>query len=79
MKHTLYLSDAIDEKVNAQKLGEFDTIQQMWELSYQQDIGNRKMYCRYLMGKEFTSIDFGSWSKFLLVEPPLGIEDLEKA
>lgn len=77
MKYTLYLSNAIDAKVNSKVLGKFDTIEQMWALSYQQDIGQRHMYCRYLMGSEFTSIDFGSWGQFLLVEPPLDISLLE--
>ena len=76
MKHRLYLSESIDSKINETLLGEFDTVQEMWALSYSCDIGKRSQYCRYLMGKEFTSIDFGSWSKFLLVEPSLSMEDL---
>ena len=76
MKHRLYLSESIDSKINETLLGEFDTVQEMWALSYSYDIGRRSQYCRYLMGAEFTSIDFGSWSKFLLVEPSLSMEDL---
>lgn len=77
MMHKLYLSESIDEKLNAKYLGEFETTQEMWALSYKTDIGRRSYYCRYLMNENFTSIDYGSWSHFLLVEPPLTIEELK--
>ena len=76
MKHALYLSENIESIEGAALLGYFNTIEEMWALSYKNDIGRRSRYCRYLMGKEFTSIDFGSWNRFLLVEPPLTTEEL---
>lgn len=78
MSHKLFLSHSIEEKVDAKYLGEFNSVQEMWALSYAHDIGRRSQYCRYLMFPDYTSIDFGSHSMFLLVEPPFTMEELNK-
>ena len=80
MKHTLYITNSI-EKIDetAEKIGEVEKWSEIWKIvdpiinarGYRQE-----PYHRHLLCEDVTYIDFGSWSKFLAIQPPFTLEEL---
>ena len=80
MKHTLYITNSIEEiDETAEKIGEIEKWSEIWKIAnpiisargYHQEPYHRQLFC-----KDATYIDFGSWSKFLAIQPPFALEEL---
>ena len=78
-KYCIFLSDSISVLVNEELLGKAKTFKEVREVinreldkrGYQQD-----SYWRYSLDSNATFIDFGSWSKFIAVVPPISMQEL---
>ena len=79
MDHKIYLSTEFDSiSADAAYIGSASTIREMWQkIHHYFDEHNIKSepYCRYMMAKDITTIDFGSWSKFIIISPAFVAED----
>jgi hypothetical protein len=80
MKHSVYLSASI-ESLTKDKIfiGEAATADEMWRIvdKFLKENGFRKeKYCRYIMKEDVTFIDFGSWTRFIVVEPAFTHKEL---
>ena len=79
MKYKIFLTDSIEVLKNEVEIGAADTIEELMAqaVDYFDEAGiHSEEYWRYLMGDIATFIDFGSWSKFLAVVPPVTMADL---
>ena len=83
MKYKIYLSQAIAiDKLSddAELIAEVETPAEVMDIvtatakDFRKD--NPPPYYRYLMGDKITFIDYGSWSKYIAVEPALRAEEL---
>lgn len=79
MKYKVFISDSINILENAEFIGDADTYQEACQIL--SDIVKKKsfhsdLYWRIIMESTATFIDFGSWSKFGAIVPPVSIEEL---
>ena len=78
MKYKIYTSDWIDELVNEQLIGEANSYQEACVLIKQQIPQSAdNPYWRLLLAQEATFIDYGSYSKFVAIMPPLTIDEIK--
>ena len=78
MKYKIYTSDWIEKLVNEQLIGEANSYQEACALIKQQipqSVDNP--YWRLLLAQEATFIDYGSYSKFVAIMPPLTIDEIK--
>lgn len=79
MKYKIFTTDSIEVLQNEECIGAADTIEELMAQAtdYLEEAGIcSSPYWRYLMGDIATFIDFGSWSKFLAVVPPVTMAEL---
>ena len=80
MEHKIYLSTEFDNiSADAAYIGTAQTIGEMWQkinCYFKEHDIKSEPYCRYSMGEKVTIIDYGSWSRFLIISPALTIEDI---
>lgn len=79
MKHKIYLSDSIEVLSHEQLIGEANSYQEACRVidgylainNFHQD-----PYWRIIMGDIATFIDYGSWSRFAAIVPPVNTKEL---
>lgn len=78
MKHRIYLLTSM-ENTGDNFIGEAETADEMWRIvnKFLKENGFRKeKYCRYIMKEDITIIDFGSWTRFIGIEPAFTHKEL---
>ena len=81
MKYTIYISDSIEQLVNEFPIGAADSYQDACKTlsAWLRDNGKQEEpYWRICLGETATFIDYGSWSKFAVIVPPISMEELCK-
>lgn len=82
MIHNIYLSTNFESvSDDAKYIGSAETITAAWQEinAYFSENGIKSdKWCRYALGENATTIDFGSWSKFIVIEPPFSMADLNQ-
>lgn len=81
MKYTVYLTQSIEALINEKIITTADTFKEarisIVEYLDTHNLGNNH-YWRYLLAEDATYIDFGSWSKFVAITPPVSMEEMMK-
>ena len=81
MRYKVYLSSSLEYLQNEQLIGGAETAQEACKLAGEYLSANnfhQEPYWRFLMGSTATFIDYGSYSKFIAIVPPLSMADLEE-
>ena len=79
MKYKIFLSDSIEVLKNEELLGEANDYKEasaVIELKLQEKGLYQEPYWRFLMDSTATFIDFGSWSKFIAIVPPISMAEI---
>ena len=80
MRYQIFITPNIEESLEgAQPIGAANSYLEVCkEINNYLSVINfhQEPYWRFLMEKEATFIDYGSWSKFIAIVPPLSIEDM---
>ena len=79
MKYKIFLSDSIEALKNEELLGEandYSEASAIIELKLQEKELYQEPYWRFLMDSTATFIDFGSWSKFIAIVPPISMAEI---
>ena len=79
MKYKIFLSDSIEVLKNEELLGEANDYKEasaVIELKLQEKELYQEPYWRFLMDSTATFIDFGSWSKFIAIVPPISMVEI---
>ena len=78
-KHKVFLTDSLEALENKEFLGGADSYQEAC-LAINEGVATRGLhqepYWRVLLAKDATYIDFGSWSKFAAIVPPVDMKEL---
>lgn len=75
----VFLSSSIEVLTNEKFIGEADSWEEACELLIETvPEAAKSKYWRYVMGDIATFIDYGSWSQFCAIVPPLQVEDFFK-
>lgn len=78
MKYKIYTSAWIEKLVNEQLIGEADSYQEACKvIKGQIPLAAENPYWRLLFAQEATFIDYGSYSKFIAIVPPLTMNEIE--
>ena len=78
MKYKIYTSDWIEKLVNEQLIGEADSYQEACKVIKEQIPQSAdNPYWRLLLAQEATFIDYGSYSKFVAIMPPLTMDEIQ--
>lgn len=78
-KYKAFFTDSIDILLNEELIGEADTYKEISKLiskSIDEKGYHKEPYCRFLMNSTATFIDFGSWTKFVAIVPPVSMQEL---
>ena len=78
MKHKVYFTNSIEKELNPEYIGEFNTVKEMWDIVNPR-LKHKERYCRFLLADDATYIDYGSYSTFLRVVPPITMQELEQS
>ena len=76
-----FLTDSIEVLENEQLIGGApSSIEMLKTIKEYLAVNNfhQDPYWRFIMGENATFIDYGSWSKFIAIIPPLQMKDLDK-
>lgn len=79
MKHQVFLTDSIETLSNVVDVGCAENYQKTCQLMsrYLEDNEMQSdLHWRFIMGDTMTMVDFGSWSKFFAVIPPVTIKEM---
>lgn len=77
MKYKIFTTDSIEVLQNEECIGEADTYQAACNIIKEQiPRANSNPHWRVLMGDIATFIDYGSWSKFVAIVPPISMKEL---
>lgn len=77
MKYKIFTTDSIEILQNEECIGEAETYQVVCNIIKEQiPRANSNPYWRVLMGDIATFIDYGSWSKFVAIVPPISMKEL---
>jgi hypothetical protein len=79
MKYKLYITDSIETLENEKLIGEADSFSEARQkiVSYLDNSDHhQEPYWRYLMAEHATCIDFGSWTKFVAIIPPVSTKEM---
>jgi len=72
MKYKIFTSDSIETLHNETEIGEANTYQEACEIIREAiPKAANNPYWRILMAETATFIDYGSWSKFAAIVPPI--------
>lgn len=78
-KYKVFLTNSIEALDGKELLGEADTYKEACKIIDEgvkaHDLHQEK-YWRFLMGADATYIDFGSWSRFAAIVPPIPMDIL---
>lgn len=77
MKYKIFTSDSIETLYNEIEIGAADNYQDaciVIKKAIPQAAANH--YWRLSLGENATFIDYGSWSKFVAIVPPVSIEEI---
>lgn len=79
MEYKIFLTDSIEMLKNEQLIGEANSYKEACK-NIQQYIAEsdlpKEPYWRFLSHETVTIIDFGSWSKFAAIVPPISVKEL---
>jgi len=78
MRYQIFLSDSISELINEQLIGAANSYQEACKVLNDYLSVNRfhqDTYWRVLLGEKATFIDYGSWSKFGAIVPPITVKE----
>ena len=79
MKHNIYLTQSIETLMNEELIATANSFKEARANIVQyldsHNLSNNN-YWRYLLAEDATYIDFGSWSKFIAIVPPVTVEDM---
>ena len=73
-KYIIYSTESIEVLQNAQEIGKANTYKEACIIldEYLKEIGRaRDPYWRFIMNENATFIDYGSWSHFAAIVPPV--------
>lgn len=75
MSYKVFLTDSIECLENEELLGEAEDFQTACKII---SAGTPKYdgYWRFVMGKTATFVDYGSWSKFAAIVPPVSKKEM---
>ena len=75
MKYKVFLTDSLEHLENEEILGEADDFQTACRII---SAGTPKYdgYWRFLMGDIATFVDYGSWSRFAAIVPPVSEKEM---
>jgi hypothetical protein len=80
MKYKIFLSESIEILKNEQLIGGADSYQEACRVIKDYLAVNQfhqEPYWRLLLGETATFIDYGSWSRFVAIVPPVSIQEIE--
>lgn len=80
-KYKIFLSDSIEILKNERLIGRANSYKEACAVIKDyltKNQFNQEPYWRLLLGETATFIDYGSWSKFVAIVPPISIQELEK-
>lgn len=79
MKYNIYLTQSIETLMNKELIATANSFKEarvnIVQYLDSHNLGNNN-YWRYLLAEDATYIDFGSWSKFIAIVPPITVEDM---
>lgn len=79
MKYKVFLTDSIEVLKNEQLIGEAETYQEASQILKQAETrAAENKYWRLLLGETATFIDYGSWSQFAAIIPPIDLQEIMK-
>jgi len=77
-RYKVFLTDSIEVLENELFIGDANSIQEACKLLA--DVtSNHGGYWRYLMASNATFVDFGSWSRFGAIIPPISMQEFQGA
>ena len=76
MKYKIFFTDSIEVLANEELIGEADTFVEACEILNQDPVAATNRYWRYLLGDVATFIDYGSYSRFAAIVPPVPMKEL---
>ena len=76
-KYRVYSTDSLEVIKNGKLLGGANSFQEACALIKEKLTNEHDPYWRYLMGETATFIDYGSWSRFAAIVPPVSIQEIE--
>ena len=79
MKHQVFLTDSIETLSNPIDVGSAENYNETCLLMsrFLEDNNMQSdLHWRFIMGEAMTTIDFGSWSQFFAVIPPVTLKEL---
>ena len=82
MRYKIFLTDSIEVLKNEQLIGGADSYAEACEvINDYLSVNNfrQEPYWRLLLGETATMIDYGSWSKFIAIVPPVSMRELSGA
>lgn len=78
-KYKIFLTDSIEVLENEQLIGGANTYQEVCKTISNYLAVNKfhtDPYWRFVMNETATMIDYGSWSKFIAIVPPISMKEL---
>ena len=82
MRYKIFLTDSIEVLENEQLIGSANSYKEACEIIDDfLSVNNfrQEPYWRFLMNETATMIDYGSWSKFIAIVPPVSMRELSGA
>ena len=76
MKYKIFFTDSIEVLHNEELIGEADTFVEACKILNQDPVAATNRYWRYLLGDVATFIDYGSYSRFAAIVPPVSMKEL---
>ena len=77
MKYKIFTSDSIETLHNETEIGAADNYQAAcWVIKEAIPQAAANHYWRLLFGENATFIDYGSWSKFVAIVPPISVAEI---
>lgn len=76
MKYKIFFTDSIEVLDNEELIGEANTFIEACEILKQDPVVATSHYWRYLLGDMATFIDYGSYSRFAAIVPPVSMKEL---
>ena len=76
MKYKIFFTDSLEVLNNEELIGEANTFVEACKILKQDPIAATNRYWRYLLGDIATFIDYGSYSRFAAIVPPVPTKEL---
>lgn len=76
-KYRIYFTSSLERIVNGQFIAAADSYQEVIQkIKEQPAVAEFNSYWRFLLGEEYTFIDYGSWSRFIAIDPAIPREEI---